>query len=175
MQHVVGSRTSARGTVRRRTLAVALAVAALAVVFAAPADAATPRQATATEISSVKDGKAGTILVAGNTVYTLKGKACTATCLKSWKPVVLPDGETAATAGSGVDEAKLGTKAAAGGALQITYGGKPLYWSTKDKAAGDVKGAGSDKFGKWSVVVTAKSSGGGGTSTTNAGTGGSAF
>ncbi len=172
MQDVVGSRTSVRRRVRGRIVAVALAVAALAVVFAAPAGAAPPRQATATEVSTAKDGKLGTILVAGNTVYTLKGKACTGACLKSWKPVVLPDGETSATAGNGVDEAKLGTKATAGGAEQITYGGKPLYWSTKDKAPGDVKGARSDKFGKWSVVVTAKASGG---SSTNAGTGGAAF
>ena len=171
MQHVVGTRPSARATVRGRIAALALAVAALAVVFAAPAGAA-PRQATATEVSTAKDDKLGTVLVAGNTVYTLKGKACTGACLKSWKPVVLPDGETSATAGSGVDEAKLGTTATANGAEQITYGGKPLYWSTKDKAPGDVKGAGSDKFGKWSVVVTAKASGDSGT---NAGTGGAAF
>ena len=64
----------------------------------------------------------------------------------------------------------------AGLATQITYGGKPLFWCTKDKAPGDVKGNVSDKFGKWTAVVTAKaSSGGGSTSTTNAGTGGAAF
>jgi len=89
---------------------------------------------------------------------------------------VLPDGTTTASAGSGVDAAKLGTKTTASGATQITYGGKPLFWYTKDKAPGDVKGNVSDKFGKWTAVVTAKaSSGGGSTSTTNAGTGGAAF
>jgi len=185
MQQTVTSRTTGRATVpvavrvaaRRRVAVVALAVAALATVaFAAPAGAATPRQTTASEVSTEKDAKLGTILVAGNTVYTLKGKSCTGQCLKSWTPVVLPAGTASATAGTGVDSAKLGTKATADGSTQITYGGKALYWSAKDKAPGDVKGAGSDKWGKWNVVVTAKSgSGSGGTSTTNAGTGGAAF
>ena len=175
MQHVVSSRTSVRVMVRNHVVAVALAVAVLAVVFASPAGAAVPRQATASEVSTEKDAKLGTILVAGNTVYTQKGKACTGACLKTWSPVVLPDGVTTATAGSGVDGAKLGTKTTASGATQITYGGKPLFWCSKDKAPGDVKGAGADKFGKWSAVVLAKASGGGSTSTTNAGTGGAAF
>jgi len=181
MQVTVTSRTTGRATgraaARGRVAAVAFAVAALAAVaFAAPAGAATPRQTTASEVSTEKEAKLGTILVAGNTVYTLKGKSCTGQCLKSWTPVVLPTGTASATAGTGVDAAKLGTKATADGSKQITYGGKVLYWSVKDKAPGDVKGAGSDKWGKWNVVVTAKSgSGSGGTSTTNAGTGGAAF
>jgi len=175
MQHVVSSRSSARIMVRSHVVAVALAVAALAVVFAAPAGATTRSQTTASQVTTEKDAKLGTILVAGNTVYTQKGKACTGACLKTWSPVVLPDGVTTATAGSGVDGAKLGTKTTASGATQITYGGKPLFWCAKDKAPGDVKGAGTDKFGKWSAVVLAKASGGGSTSTTNAGTGGAAF
>ena len=172
MHHVVGSRMSARGRVRGRIVAVALAVAALAVVFAAPAAQRCrarrrqPRSRPRRTTSSARSSWPGTPSTRS------RARPCTGACLKSWKPVVLPDGETSATAGSGVDEAKLGTKATSGGAEQITYGGKPLYWSTKDKAPGDVKGAGSDKFGKWSVVVTAKASGGSGT---NAGTGDAAF
>jgi predicted lipoprotein with Yx(FWY)xxD motif len=160
-----------------RLVAIAVAVAAMAAVGLAPglAGATTRSQTTASEVTTEKNAKLGTILVAGNTVYTQKGKACTGACLKTWTPVVLPDGETAATAGSGVDESKLGTKTTASGATQITYGGKPLFWCTKDKAPGDVKGNVSDKFGKWSAVVVAKASGGGSTSTTNAGTGGAAF
>ena len=69
---------------------------------------------------------------------------------------------------------KLGTTAPADGALQVTYGGKPLYWFAKDKAPGQVKGNVKDKWGKWLTVVTVAargpSSGG-----TNAGTGGRAF
>jgi hypothetical protein len=63
-----------------------------------------------------------------------------------------------------------------GGGLQVTYGGKPLYWSAKDTGSGKPKGVGSDKFGKWALVVTkagSSSSGGGGGS--NPGTGGVSF
>ena len=47
-----------------------------------------------------------------------------------------------ATAGTGVSAAKLGTIKVAGGALQVTYSGKALYWFFGDKAAGQVKGVG---------------------------------
>ena len=76
--------------------------------------------------------------------------------------MLLPQGVTTATAGTGVDASKLGTVAAADGALQVTYSGKPLYWFSKDKAPGQVHGNVTDKWGKWSTVVTAKSSSGSG-------------
>ena len=127
------------------------------------------------EISTAKAGKLGTLLVAGqDTVYTLKPSktACTAKCLKVWPPVQLPSGMTAATAGTGVDAAKLGTKALADGTMQVTYGGKPLYWFFKDKAPGQVKGNITDKWGKWLSVVTVP---GKSKPTSNAGTGGVSF
>jgi predicted lipoprotein with Yx(FWY)xxD motif len=163
----------------RRTLgragATALLAAGLATAVAPNIAAAATSSATATTIETAKNSKLGTILVSGTTVYALKSAkaACTATCQKTWKPVVLPSGMSAAAAGNGVDASKLGTKALAEGELQITYGGKPLYWSAKDKSAGSVKGASSDKWGKWAPVVTKASSGG--SSTTNAGTGGASF
>ncbi len=160
-----------------RVVALALAVGGL-VVAAAPgmAGAATSSD-TATEISTAHNGKLGTILVAGdNAVYTLKGgKTCTGRCLKTQPPVLLPAGVTAATAGTGVDAAKLGTVKTSDGSLQITYAGKPLYWSAKDKTSGQVH-AGHNKFGTWTAVVTAKSdSGTKSPSTTNAGNGGVGF
>jgi predicted lipoprotein with Yx(FWY)xxD motif len=169
-----------RGRSLRRLAAVTLALGGLAVAGLAPAAAgATPSQMTATQVSTAKDAKLGTILVAGDTVYTLKPSKtrCTAACLKAWPPVVLPSGVTSATAGNGVDGTKLGTKTLADGSLQITYDAKPLYWFAKDKAPSEVKGNVTDKWGKWATVVTAKSSSGskGGTGTTNAGTGGTAF
>ena len=49
------------------------------------------------------------VLVAGDTpVYTLKGKTCNASCQKTQPPVLLPDGVSSATAGTGVDASKLG-------------------------------------------------------------------
>lgn len=124
-------------------------------------------------VATSKDGKYGTFLVSGDTVYTLKASktACGTACLKIWPEVVLPAGMTAATAGTGVNAAKLGTIARSGGALQVTYGGKPLYYFFKDKKSGQVGGVITDKWGKWSVVVTAKPTGSG--SSSNSGSGGS--
>ena len=77
-------------------------------------------------------------------------------CLKIWPALVLPAGVTAATAGSGVSAAKLGTTMRSGGVLQVTYGGKPLYYFVGDTSAGKVTGDITDKWGKWSAVVTKK-------------------
>jgi predicted lipoprotein with Yx(FWY)xxD motif len=123
-------------------------------------------------ISTVKNAKFGTILVSGTTVYTLKASsvACTATCLKTWPEVLLPKGTTKATAGTGVNALKLGTIKRANSRLQVTYGGKPLYWFVKDLTAKDVKGVVSDKWGKWNVYITVKLTTG--TTTTTSGGGG---
>ena len=168
-----------RGSTRRwasRVAAAALAVAALSVAMAPGIAGAST---TATTISTTKDAKLGTILVAGDTpVYILKSKkACDAACLTARPPVLLPQGVTTATAGSGVDASKLGTMTADGGSLQVTYAGKPLFWSTKDTGTGKPRGVGSDKFGKWALVVTkaSSSSGSGGGGGGNPGTGGSSF
>jgi predicted lipoprotein with Yx(FWY)xxD motif len=158
----------------RRRSAGRLALAAVAVAVGALTMApGVAGAATATTIATAKDSKLGTILVADDApVYTLKGKACTAACLTTRPAVVLAAGATAATAGSGVESSKLGTVTAADGSLQVTYGGKPLYWSAKDTGSGHPRGAGADKFGKWSVVVTKASPS---TGDTNPGTGGSSF
>ena len=177
-------RASTLRTSVRRITAAALAVGALAALAVAPdAAGAATSEATATTISTAQNPKLGTVLVAGDNgtaIYTLKPSktACTGKCLKVWPPVVLPSGVTTATAGPGVDASKLGTVKDAAGDLQITYGGKPLYWFYKDKASGQVKGNIKDKWGKWAAVVTAKgkaNSGSGGSNKTNSGTGGTAF
>jgi predicted lipoprotein with Yx(FWY)xxD motif len=163
-----------------RIAVAAMAVGVLLTLVLAP-DAGAATSQTATTISAAKNAKYGTILTAGNTVYILKPSKvpCTGKCLKVWPPVLLPQGTTAAIAGPGVDQTKLGTQSVDGGNLQITYGGKPLYWYVKDKAPGQVKGNIKDKWGKWIAVVTVKGktnpgSGGGG-SKTNTGTGGTSF
>jgi len=162
----------------RKPLITSIALAAM-LGFAATGSIASAYGATsprtASAISTAKNAKLGTILVAdGNAVYTLKASktGCTAKCLKTWAPVLLPQGVTTATAGRGVNAAKLGTAPATGGALQVTYSGKALYWLSKDKAPGQVHGNVSNKFGKWSTVVTVKSSK---KNKPNAGTGGTSF
>jgi predicted lipoprotein with Yx(FWY)xxD motif len=164
----------------RKLLITSVALAAL-MGFAATGGIASANvatsPATASVISSAKSSKLGTILTAGNTVYTLKASktACDAQCLKTWMPVLLPQGVMTATAGPGVDASKLSTVVAADGVLQVTYSGKALYWSSKDKAPGQVKGNVTDKWGKWSTVVTVKSSSSGSNNDSNPGTGGTSF
>ena len=133
--------TRRQGTTRRlgaRAAAVALAAAGLCAPAVAPhAGAATSSRSSARlVISTAKSARFGTILVSGTTVYTLKpnGVACTAKCLKYWPEVLLPKGAAHATAGPGVDAAKLGTIKARGtpagdlrrqGALLVLQGHGP--------------------------------------------------
>jgi predicted lipoprotein with Yx(FWY)xxD motif len=165
-----------RGTTRRasvgRVAAGLVAVGGLsASLFAAsPASAATSHTAKGVVISTLKTKKDGTVLVSGDTLYTLKPSktACAAACQKVWPEVLLPKGVTKATAGHGVSAAKLGTVRGAGGALQVTYAGKPLYWFIGDKAPGQVNGNVTDTWGTWTDVGTVKPA-------SNPGTGGVAF
>lgn len=169
-------KATARRIQLRRIGAAAVAVFGVAAVVLAPEAAhASGHAAKSVVISTAKNSKYGTILVSGRTLYTLKPSAvaCTAKCWKIWPEVLLPKGVKKATAGTGVSAAKLGTIKRAGGVLQVTYSGKALYWFFEDKAAGQVKGVGTDTWGAWSVVVIEKpSSSSGGTTTTTSPSGG---
>ena len=153
-----GAHESSWRTSLGRVAAAVLTLAALLAWTLAPimAGAATGSR-RARVVSTEQNSDLGPILVAGNTVYTVKaGKtACTAACLKAWLPVLLPHGVTTPTAGTGVDGSKLGTAAAAHGARQITYSGKRLYWFAKDTAPGQVHGNTKNKWGRWSTVAVA--------------------
>ena len=145
-----------------RVAVAAFAVGGLcaALFGAGTAGATTDGAAKSVVVSLAKNAKFGEILVSGKTLYTLKASktACTATCLKVWPALVLPKGETKATAGTGVRAAKLGTVTRAGGVRQVTYQGKALYWFSGDTGAGQVHGNVTDEWGKWSAVVTQKGS-----------------
>ena len=138
---------------------------------AGTAAASTIHAAKSVVISAVKTKNYGTVLVDGKTLYTLKpGKTgCAAACHNIWPQLLLPKGMTKATAGAGVSKAKLGTVGVAGGALQVTYSGKALYWFIGDKAPGQVNGNVTDMWGKWSDFATVKPA------TTPTSTGGVAF
>ncbi len=165
-------------TLQRRTTlrlaAAALVAGGMATTLGVSgASGALHAHAKSVVISTYKSAKFGTILVDGRTLYTLKpnANACTATCHKYWIPVLLPKGVTRATAGTGVSAAKLGTVKVAGG-LQVTYGGKTLFWYFQDKALGQVKGDVTDTWGKWLDVVLVKPAGTPTTTTTVSGGGG---
>jgi predicted lipoprotein with Yx(FWY)xxD motif len=178
-----------RGSTRpiRRSKAASLiaAGAAGALLFAiGPVAASTSHATKGVTISTTSTKKLGTYLVSGLTLYQLNKTDCTsAKCLKAWPPLLLPKGVTKATAGPGVNAAKLGTLRTATGALQVTYGGKALFWFIKDTAPGQVTGNNvKDQWGLWTIYTTVKpkssgttttspSSGGVSTTTTHAGAG----
>ena len=113
-------------------------------------------------VSSKSISGVGDVLVDtdGMTLYYLKTETpgnimCTGSCATAWPPLLLPPGETAATAGSGVDASKLGTITRPDGGTQVTFDGKPLYLFASDQSAGQATGQGVAGF----FVVSASGSG----------------
>lgn len=185
MEQTMRHRATAHRIPIGRLTGAAIALGGLsASVFAGGAADAATSHAARVVVSTAKSAKIGTFLASGKTLYTLNKAskaACNTACLKIWPELLLPKGVTKATAGTGVSAAKLGTVKRAGGALQVTYGGKPLYYFSIDTKAGQVGGDITDTWGTWGAVVTVKAKGSSGSTTgtssggTNTGTGGVAF
>ena len=178
MQKIRQNRESAHGAAFARWVGAIVAVGGMSLSVIASSEAGA---ASAVTVSSTKNAQLGTILVSGKTLYTLKpgSTACTAACLKIWPALVLPAGVTKAKAGSGVSAAKLGT-VKRNGVVQVTYGGKPLYYFVGDTTTGQVNGDLTDTWGKWTAVVTKKSANtssgaNSGSGSSSAGGGGAAF
>lgn len=148
-------------------LSAVLALVALTAVTG-PADAARARAAHRLVVSTQRSARYGTILVSGTTLYTLKGngRPCGAACLRFWPALDLPAGVTHATAGPGVNGAKLGTVRRARGVLQVTYAGRPLYRFVGDRRPGQVTGNVTDAWGTWRDVVLARPTSSGSATTT---------
>jgi predicted lipoprotein with Yx(FWY)xxD motif len=176
-RHRTTRMTKLGGPVGRLTVA-ALALGGLsAALVGAGTAGASIHGAKKVTVSTAKSTKFGTILVSGSTLYTLKpsSTACTSACQKIWPPLVLPKGQSKATAGSGVSASKLGTVSRSGGVRQVTYNGKALYFFSGDSGSGQVNGNVTDAWGKWTDVVTKKGSSSGSNTATTAGSGGTAF
>lgn len=110
---------------------------------------------TSAAVLSVAQSTAGQIVVGaqGLSVYAFandtKGSgtsACTAGCATSWPPVT----STSATPTVSGVTGKVGTIPAANGKMQVTINGMPLYYYSKDQAAGDITGQGVG--GVWYLV-----------------------
>ena len=124
---------------------------------AASAAAASAPAAGGPVIMTATVGSNGTLVVAssnGMTLYTFDKdvadggtSACTGGCIAKWPALTVPAGSTP-TAASGIT-GKLGTITRTDdGTLQVTYNGKPLYFFSGDKAAGDSNGI----YTGWSAV-----------------------
>jgi len=76
--------------------------------------------------------------------------SCYDACATAWPPLQTT-GQPQAI--GKVQQSLLGTVARKDGAMQVTYGGWPVYYFIKDKAAGDTKGQEVDGFGaEWYLV-----------------------
>jgi predicted lipoprotein with Yx(FWY)xxD motif len=158
-RHHPGTHPVARGAFTALLAVGGLAASAIVATSAeAGAGAASGSRGKSVFVTTSKNAIYGTILVSGTAVYTVKAAktSCGTTCLKVWPEVLLPKGVKKAKAGTGVAAGKLGTVKRRGGALQVTYNGKALYWFSGDTRSGQVKGNIKDKWGAWSVVVIAK-------------------
>ncbi|MEN0072122.1 MAG: hypothetical protein AAGC63_14165, partial [Propionicimonas sp.] len=101
---------------------------------------------------AMADSRLGSILVDGSgmTLYLFtkdspNTSACTGQCLVNWPPLV---GEP--TAGTGVDDSRLGSFQRDDGGTQATYNGWPLYYWKDDTKPGDVLG--QNVNGVWFVI-----------------------
>jgi predicted lipoprotein with Yx(FWY)xxD motif len=90
----------------------------------------------------------------GRTLYVLtkdspNTSTCTSACADTWPPFALAAGQQP-QAGAGVT-GQLGTLTRSDGAIQATYGGRPLYFFKGDAKAGDTNGQGVG--GVWFVAL----------------------
>jgi len=72
---------------------------------------------------------------------------CSGYCASRWPPLTLPAGVTTPFGGPGAVSSSLGTTRRAGGALQVTYDGWPLYHWIGDTDPGQHNGQGIDDSG----------------------------
>ena len=139
-----------------KLLLAALGLAALAALIVATRGSAAP---SGTQVKAAKTSL-GRVLVdgRGRTLYLFaidkrNASSCSGQCAVFWPPLLAG---TKGIAGAGVKASLLGTAKRAGGKLQVTYNGHPLYLFKQDAKAGQTKGEGLSFFGgSWWAVSTA--------------------
>jgi predicted lipoprotein with Yx(FWY)xxD motif len=128
-----------------------------------PAKTSTTAHAAATgTMIGLRSTKLGMVLVdpQGRTLYLFEkdtgtSSTCSAACAGLWPPVTTSG---MPKAGSGIDQAKLGTTMRSDGTTEVTYNGHPLYRYAGDTGPGTVNGEGLNQFGaKWYVLNAAGS------------------
>lgn len=78
--------------------------------------------------------------------------ACTGACAKAWPPYLVASRKHA-RAGSGVTARLLGTTKRADGKLQVTYGGRPLYYYVGDRKPRQILCQNVNEFGGLWLVL----------------------
>lgn len=116
----------------------------------------------------VVDGKGRTVYILTSGGHTNVPCTDASGCTKLWPDLPLPDGVSAAKAGSGLKASLLATKKLSDGETYPTYHGWLVYEYAGDSAAGQANGQGIKSFGGTWYVLNASgnpvTSGSGGSS-----------
>jgi predicted lipoprotein with Yx(FWY)xxD motif len=120
------------------------ATSAPAPAAATPAPAGTTSAGSGALVKMVQMANFGRYLVddQGRTLYAYTNDSantsnCYDQCAATWPPFLTTG---APQAGTGVTASLLGAAPRKDGTMQVTYGGAPLYYYSKDPAPGDVNG-----------------------------------
>jgi predicted lipoprotein with Yx(FWY)xxD motif len=139
-----------------RTLTALIVSLAAAVAVAGALAAPTTSMASASTLTA-RGSNYGTILFDGRgfALYAFtkdaKGPSrCYGDCAKAWPPYLV---SKRALPGDGVKRGLIGTTKRRDGKVQVTYGGRPLYYYIGDKRPGQVLCQNVPEFGgTWLVV-----------------------
>jgi predicted lipoprotein with Yx(FWY)xxD motif len=141
----------------RRSLALTLATAALVAGTVAPAAMSGPERDAAAPTLQAKSSRFGTVLFDGRglVLYAFTrdprgGKSrCYGDCATAWPPYIVRGN---LSVGKGVKRSLLGTTKRRDGTLQVTFGGRPLYYYVHD-TNGTVLCQNVDEFGGLWLIV----------------------
>jgi predicted lipoprotein with Yx(FWY)xxD motif len=155
----MGTQTPRPG-IRRRSVALAALVVAVAVVASVWAGSASSSSAAGATVQTRNIKGLGTVLVnsRGLTLYMFvpdkqKKATCKGACAVLWPPLKLKTGQKP-TAGGAARKALLGTDPYAGGKRIVTYAHWPLYTYYLDKKPGQATGqAVNNSGGLWYVLA----------------------
>ena len=145
----LGRAGASHGTRSSRLVAVIVALACCASLVAFGATATRTLTVGAAQNASL--GKSVAVSPAGRTLYELSGESahhllCKGrACLQFWPPVIVARGARL-HAGPGL-HGKLGALHRAGGLIQATLNGKPLYRYSGDRGHNEANGEGIESFG----------------------------
>ncbi len=137
---------------RRQLGAAALALLAMTLLVAGPAQGAGKSKRVAEEAENATLGKTVLTTTKGRTLYSLSVEKhgryiCTGSCLSIWHPLLVPAGVRP------TGPVKLGTIARPEGGTQVTYKGRPLYRFGGDTKAGQANGEGAKDVGTWHAAT----------------------
>ncbi len=147
-------RRSAMPSPIRSSIQVALTMTLLvALIGPTGAGASQATKVVAKQAPNATLGRTILTTTKGRTLYSLSAETngrfiCTASCLATWHPLVVPKGVKPK------GPAKLGTIERPEGKTQVTFKGRPLYSFAGDSKAGDANGEGIMDVGTWHAATT---------------------